>query len=576
MIKLSIRRKIMSIAVTLIVLMAVTAILSMLSVMQVSARLEELTNSYIPAYGNLARANIRSVERSLELRRMVIERIRSPFGSERLTAIRGMFETKGAEVESEAEAARALINGLIQKGVTFSDPTALARLDSRLEAALNVSRRHLNSEIERMLPLLETGDTKAIDDGLGRVDVLRNELNGSLDSIRTDMFTLLRSEADQTRHKQSQVTIIAAVLTVLAAILGLVFSMLVSAGMTRPVRKLLESARAVEAGHLEEKLPVTTEDEIGQLTTAFNSMVEQLRLKERIRETFGKYIDPRVVEGLIDRPALASEGERRVMTVLFCDVKGFSSTSRGTTPQGLVKVMNRYLSMMSAPVRQHDGIIDKYIGDAIMAYWGPPFTADADQARLASIAALDMIEIVPRLNAELPELLGVRSLPVPFDIRIGIATGEALVGSIGSELMMSYTVMGDTVNLASRLESANKVYGSRILVSEATVASAAADIEAREIDRIVTVGQTQPQTVFEIMGRKGELTAAQSALRDHHVDGLAAYRARRWDDARRAFTAALDAVPGDGPSMTFIKRLDSFVASPPGDDWDGVWRLEQK
>lgn len=576
MIRLSIRRKIMGIAVALIVLMAVTAVLSMVSVMQVSARLEELTNSYIPAYGNLARANIRSVERALELRRMVIEKMRSPAGSDRLTAIRTVFETKGAEVEQEAQAARSLINGLIQKGVTFSNPTALARLDTRIETALNVSRRHLNSEIGRMLQLLETGDTKTIDAGLARVDVLRNELNQSLDSIRADMFALLRAEADRTRQKQSQVTIIAAVLTVLAAIMGLVFSMLVSAGMTRPVRKLLEGARAVEAGHLEEKLAVTTQDEIGQLTTAFNSMVEQLRLKERIRETFGKYIDPRVVEGLIDRPALASEGQRRVMTVLFCDVKGFSSTSRGTTPQGLVKVMNRYLSAMSGPIRQHEGIIDKYIGDAIMAYWGPPFTADADQARLASIAALDMLELIPQLRAELPELLGVRNLPAPFDIRIGIATGEVLVGSIGSELMMSYTVMGDTVNLASRLEGANKAYGSRVLVSEATVASAAADIEVREIDRIVMVGQTEPQAVFEIMGRKGALTPAQTTLRDHFSDGLAAYRARRWDDARRAFAAALAAVSDDGPSLTFIKRLDGFTSTPPGDDWDGVWRLEQK
>src|SRR6202161_4212937 len=155
---------------------------------------------------------------------------------------------------------------------------------------------------------------------------------------------------------------------------------------------------------------------------------------------------------------------------------------------------------MSAPIRQHQGIIDKYIGDAIMAYWGPPFAEDAEQARLASLAALQMLQLVPQLQAELPELLGVRALPNTFDIRIGIATGEVLVGSIGSELMMSYTVMGDTVNLASRLEGANKEYGGRILVSEATVAGAADAIEAREIDRVVTLGQTHPQAVFEIMG----------------------------------------------------------------------------
>jgi adenylate cyclase len=352
--------------------------------------------------------------------------------------------------------------------------------------------------------------------------------------------------------------------------------MLVSAGVTRPVRQLLAGARAVEAGNLNETLVVTSRDEIGLLTTAFNQMVEQLRLKERLRETFGKYVDPRVVEGLIEGPALAAEGQRRVMTVLFCDVKGFTSTSEGMTPQGLVKVMNRYFSTMSAPIRAHQGIIDKYIGDAIMAYWGPPFADDKEQARLASVAALEMLALVPQLQAELPELLGIRTLPKAFDLRIGIATGEVLVGSIGSELMMSYTVMGDTVNLASRLEGANKEYGGRILVSEATIARAAAAIEAREIDRVVTVGQTRPQAVYEIMGRKGELTAAQLELRDRFSEGLAAYRAQRWDEARRAFAAALAAIPGDEPSMTFIKRLDVFAMTPPGDGWDGSWHLERK
>src|SRR6201999_554556 len=191
----------------------------------------------------------------------------------------------------------------------------------------------------------------------------------------------------------------------------------------------------------------------------------QLRQKEEMRRTFGRYIDPRVAEGLINQSAAATEGQRRTMTVMFCDMKGFTALSEGMTPQGLVKVMNRYLSTMSEPIRAQQGIIDKYIGDAIMAYWGPPFADHAEQARLAGLAALEMLACVPQLRAELPELLGIRSLPKTFDLRIGIATGEVLVGSIGSELMMSYTVMGDPVNLASRLEGANKEYGGRILVS---------------------------------------------------------------------------------------------------------------
>jgi adenylate cyclase len=187
-----------------------------------------------------------------------------------------------------------------------------------------------------------------------------------------------------------------------------------------------------------------------------------------------------------------------------------------------------------------------------------------------------MVARVEPLQAELPELLGVRKVPIAVDLRIGIATGEALVGSIGSEFMMSYTVMGDTVNLASRLEGANKVYNSRLLVSEATASAAALDVEVREIDWIVVSGQTTPQAVFEIMGRQGALTPAQILLRTAYSEGLAAYRARHWEDARRRFAAALEAVANDGPSATFVKRIDSLLPEPPGNDWDGAWRLDQK
>jgi hypothetical protein len=132
------------------------------------------------------------------------------------------------------------------------------------------------------------------------------------------------------------------------------------------------------------------------------------------------------------------------------------------------------------------------------------------------------------------------------------------------------------VNLASRLEGANKEYGSRILVSQATVAGAAATIEIREIDRVVTLGQTRSQAIFEIMGRKGELNAAQLELRSRFSEGLAAYREQHWEEARRAFDAALLAIPDDGPSMTFIGRIDRLMAAPPGDGWDGSWHLERK
>ena len=576
MVRLSIKRKIIGIALILIALMTVTALISLILVMQVSGRLEELSQSYAPAYASLARADVSSLERALALRRMVIERMEPTPDEAHYADAHKRFEESGATVDREVKAARTLLDGLISKGSSFRDTAALVRIATRLGDLIDGTRVQLNEEVARLLARLDSGDSKEIAESLQRVDELRDELDRQLDDVRTEMVNLLQTDSRATIRRQQTVVIIAMVLTGLAAGLGLVFSIFVSTGLTRPVQRLLEGARAVERGELDRTLAVTSQDEIGHLTVAFNRMVEQLRLKERIRETFGRYVDPRIVEGLISGPALAAEGQRRVMTVLFCDVKGFVGVSEEMTPQGLVRVMNRYFSIMSAPIHEHGGIIDKYIGDAIMAYWGPPFTPDADQARFAGLAALDMLGRVAPFRAELPELLGLRNVPISFDIRIGIATGEALVGSIGSDVLMSYTVMGETVNLASRLEGASKLYGSHILVSQATAMAAGDAIEVREVDRVALVGQSQARPIYEIIGRKGGLTANQIELQRRYAEGLAAYRDRRWEDARAAFTAALAAVPDDGPTNAMLKRLDTMAAAPPPENWDGAWYLDQK
>jgi class 3 adenylate cyclase len=572
----SIRRKIVGIALGLVVLMIATSILSTLMANRVGHLLDELTNKYVPAYGDLARTNVRSLERALALRQMVIAKMQTPPDDAAFAQRMQIYRTKDAEVTQEAEAARKLIVSIIEDTSTPSDNVALAHVDGQIEAAVTEVRRFLNEENSRLISQLEAHDFPEVQRSLQRSDAFRDEFNQRIDQIRAGMLAQVHASAATVMVDQQRATWITVIVTAIAAILGLLFAGLVGGGITRPVRLLLQGTRDVEAGQLDRSIDVVTRDEIGQLTAAFNRMVGQLRQKEQMRRTFGRYIDPRVAEGLINQSAAATEGQRRTMTVMFCDMKGFTGLSEGMTPQGLVKVMNRYLSTMSEPIRAQQGIIDKYIGDAIMAYWGPPFTDEADEARLACLAAIDMMGRIGGLRKELPELLGVRTIPTECDLRIGIATGEALVGSIGSEFMMSFTVMGDTVNLASRLESANKFYGTRCLVSQATIAAAAQAVEAREIDRLVVAGQTRPQIVFEIMGRGGELSAEQIALRVYYSDGLAAYRARRWDEATSALKAALAAAPGDGPCMVLLTRVESLRDNPPPADWDGSWRLDQK
>ncbi|WP_375049470.1 adenylate/guanylate cyclase domain-containing protein [Bradyrhizobium sp. 8-10B] len=573
----SIRQKIVGIAAGLIILAVITSLLSMVMAGQVGHLLDELTNRYIPAYGHLARVNIRALERSLAMRRMMMAKMQAPGEDSGYESARKAFEEIEPLIKREADAARTLIDAIIADPLTPSDNAALGRLDDRIDNAVNDLLMRLNAENKTLLEQIDAKDFAAARATTLRADGLRDDFNTRIEGIRSDMLAQVASAAAKVMSAQQRAIIISGVVTAIAAILGFVFAMLVGSGITRPVMRLLESTREVEAGRLDGAITITTQDEIGQLSAAFNRMIETLRHNQRIRETFGRYINPRIAEGLLEQPAIAAtEGQRRVMTVMFCDMKGFTSLSEGVTPSGLVKIMNLYLSTMSAPVHAHRGIIDKYIGDAIMAYWGAPFVEEAEQTHLAALAAIDMIGQVNQLRKDLPELLGVRVIPADCDIRIGIATGEALVGSIGSEFMMSYTVLGDTVNLASRLEGANKFYGSRSLISEATAAACAATIELREIDRLVVMGQTQPVAVFEILGKKDELTPAQTELRQRYADGLAAYRDRRWDDAEQAFAAALAAAPGDGPSIAMKARVAAFRQDPPAADWDGAWHLERK
>jgi class 3 adenylate cyclase len=579
MMRSSIRSQILGIAVGLIILMVIVSALSTIMTRRVAHQLDELTTKYVEASNHLARMQAKSLERSLELRRMVIARMQSPPDNAGFAERKQRYEAAGAAIGQEADAVHKLLDDIISDATTESDNAALGRIDGRIEDTNKDLLHYLDDEQQRLFPLFEADnpDFDQIRGVLTRIDGLRDELNLRIDGIRTDMMAQVRADAAVTMRDQGRNIAISAVLTALAAVLGLTFSMFVSTGITRPVRRLLEGTRAVEAGHLEGRIDITTRDEIGQLTAAFNAMVEQLRRNEKMRETFGRYIDPRVVETLVDRPALAAaDGQRRVMTILFCDMKGFTSLSEGMTPQGLVKVMNHFLSAMSAEVRSYHGVIDKYIGDAVMAYWGPPFTDSGEAARLACRAAIGMLGRIAALRTELPELLGVRAAGAECDVRIGIATGEVLVGSIGSEFMMSYTVMGNPVNFASRLVGANKGYGSRCLISERAMLAAGSAIETREIDRLVVLGQTQTETVFELMGNRGELTAQQLTLRDRYTEGLAAYRARRWADARSAFKAALTAVPEDEPSKTMLKRMADFDAHPPAVDWDGSWHFDHK
>jgi adenylate cyclase len=293
------------------------------------------------------------------------------------------------------------------------------------------------------------------------------------------------------------------------------------------------------------------------------------RERRFLRGAFGRYVAPEVVDQLVKNPGqFALGGETRELTVMFADVAGFTTLSEGREPGQLVQLMNECFTEITTVIQSHGGTVDKFIGDAVMAFWNAP-VQHADHAARACRAAQDLLKALVRLNVG----WAARSLPA-ISMRVGLATGPALVGNVGSATKFNYTVMGDTVNLASRLEGAAKVFGTLSLISGSTVQAAAGAVACRELDWLAVKGKSEAVPVFEVM--PGEPTPRRIEAWEHYAAGLAAYRARKFDEAREQFEAALKAEPDDGPSREMITRCDEYLVTPPPEDWRGEHVLHSK
>jgi adenylate cyclase len=293
------------------------------------------------------------------------------------------------------------------------------------------------------------------------------------------------------------------------------------------------------------------------------------RERNRVRRAFSHYMAPSIVEELARRPdKLRLGGENRTVTLYRSDLAGFSKLSEELAPHELVVLMNEYLTAMTDIVMNHGGFVDKYIGDAIDSVFGAP-ADDPDHALHAVKAALACRSKLHEMNAADLEVLRQRKLHQ----RIGLHTGSGIVGNIGSKQRFNYTVMGDSANLASRLEGANKFYGTTILASEATVDLAGPEIAWREIDTVRVVGRSGLVRVYEPMGLVGEITDEQMLLMKLYADGLCRWRSQDFAGACRSFECLSDT---DLPARFFLKRSRQFMQEPPPSDWDHVHTLDSK
>jgi adenylate cyclase len=317
---------------------------------------------------------------------------------------------------------------------------------------------------------------------------------------------------------------------------------------------------------------------------AMANYMREERQRRQIRSAFGQYLSPALVDRLADHPEqLVLGGETRELTLLFTDVRGFTTISESfkSNPQGLTRLMNQFLTALSQAILEREGTIDKYMGDAVMAFWNAPLDRP-DHAMLACQAGLDMVQRVADLNAVRRKEVEANPQDAHHEIRIGVGinTGECVVGNMGSDMRFDYTALGDTVNLASRLEGQSKAYGVTIILGEATAQAVAGKLAVIEIDLIRVKGKIEPERVHTLFGTE-EMAAspAFAVLREENGAMLEGYRRQDWDGAAAALDRMAPVASGidlAGYIALYKQRIEQFRADPPGEGWDGVYVAASK
>ncbi len=303
--------------------------------------------------------------------------------------------------------------------------------------------------------------------------------------------------------------------------------------------------------------------------TIYRYLTEE-RERKKIRSAFSHYVSSSVVNEVLKNPdKLKLGGDMKELTVLFSDIRGFTTISESLSPEEVHHLMNEYLTAMTNLVFKHGGTLDKYMGDALMAIYGAPID-QADHAQKACDTALEMMQELKALNAQ-----WVKQGKPLLDIGIGINTGMMMVGNMGSEQRFEYTVLGDAVNLGSRLEGANKNYLTHILISEFTYEKVKDDFLCMEIDSVRVKGKSKPVRIYQLMGRKDAPAQQTETIRYFH-QGLQFYKEQKWERAMEAFKTASDMDKGLYAAQLYLERIASLKSNPPSPDWDGSFTMKDK
>lgn len=330
--------------------------------------------------------------------------------------------------------------------------------------------------------------------------------------------------------------------------------------ITTPLSKLVGVVKKIEEGDYSKSVEIESRDEIGRLADSVNSMALGLAEKEKVRDLLGKVVSHQIAEELLNNPVELG-GEERVATILFSDIRGFTTFCEDLPPKEVLKALNGVLSTISDIVESHQGVVDKYNGDAVMALFGVPIKGEQDT--------------VNAMNALMEITAALESMDSRLSACVGINTGIVVAGNLGSSNRMNYSVIGDTVNLAARLESLTRLYNVSNIVSEESKNNAP-NFAYRELDRVCVAGRSKSVCIFELLGVEDELSVAKKVEIAAYSEALKEYRTQNWDDAELQFSQLQIKCDNSPLYQVFLDRIAGFRKNPPGPDWQGEFVFGKK
>tara|TARA_R110000868_G_scaffold79102_1_gene225232 strand:- start:196622 stop:198358 length:1737 start_codon:yes stop_codon:yes gene_type:complete len=442
----------------------------------------------------------------------------------------------------------------------------LLNLDVRMREFADVAAQ-FNLGVERLLGRVGEGD---LDDARRQENLVRGIHRNIVLDLRSEILLLEKYASEMVENVSSREDFLIQaefIMMLAAVVIGISFAYYLSQAVVKAVSDTTNALNSVQSGKLDTNLDFKGKGDFSRLADAFNRMTRELRVRFRMRERFGKYVDPKVINNLLSQETALETSQKRVMTVSVVNLTNFDWMAEHISPEKLVDFLNDYLTAMTEPIANHSGIIDNFLGDRVIGFWGPPFCGEKSHAQQASLAALEQVARFNALKTKYADLIGDHGL----DIRIGVATGEVVVGSIGTDKSRAYTVVGDCVNYANRLEKANRIYGTQILASHETANMATGEIEMRDLDHVVLLGTEHEVYLYEVLAPSGQLSDDRRDWRKTYETAIALYRQGEFDQARPLFEEVQNGIGNDFAAQLMLNRMERLSRREQDREWDGTW-----